>query len=251
MALEAVYIDINCDVGEGLDNEAAIFPHISSCSIACGGHAGDADTIRRILRLASQHGVKTGAHPSYPDRESFGRVSMDIPAAELIKSIRKQLALYERISLEELVPIHHIKAHGALYNDLVKDPRLVQTYLKAIAGIQPEIRIYAPYGSSLAFEVTKRRLRCRYEAFGDRAYADDLQLAPRTEAGAVLTDPEQVLAQILSIVQKGQVTTLSGQLLPMKASTYCIHSDTPSALEILMYLSVELPKHGIYLKNNE
>jgi len=125
-------IDINCDVGEGVGNEADIFPFISSCNIACGGHAGDQETMLKVAYLAKKHNLKVGSHPSYPDKANFGREVMDISDQNLIQSIRKQLADFDEVLKQEQISLHHIKAHGALYNQTAKDEELAKAYLDAI-----------------------------------------------------------------------------------------------------------------------
>ena len=125
-------VDINCDVGEGVGNEADIFPYISSCNIACGGHAGDTETMYRVVSLAKQHRLKVGAQPSYPDKTNFGREVMDISNKDLVQSIQKQLSDFDAVLQQEEVTLHHIKAHGALYNQTAKDKELAKVYLNAL-----------------------------------------------------------------------------------------------------------------------
>ncbi len=241
-------IDINCDVGEGIGNEAQLFPHISSCNLACGGHAGDVSTMKSVILLAKEHHIKVGAHPSYPDREHFGRKSMVLPPDEFTKSIRTQLDLLNRLLKEEGVSMHHIKAHGALYNDLAKDEDLVKIYLGSIAHFKDTVYLYVPYGSQIASEALKLGFKIIYEAFGDRNYKEDLSLVPRGRPNALITDPKKVLTHLLTIIKHGMVQIREGQQVNIVANTFCIHGDTVSAYEILMYLSEELPKHHIHLE---
>jgi UPF0271 protein len=241
-------IDINCDVGEGIGNEALLFPFISSCNIACGGHAGDAHSMRAVVQLAKKNKLKIGAHPSYPDKLNFGRVHMQMSKTKFRESIQEQLAALDAILLQEEVAMHHIKAHGALYNDLAGDPRLASEFLKNIAPYKPQCYLYVPYGSAIATEAARYGYNFLYEAFGDRAYTNSYSLAPRKLAGAVLEDPDTVLRQLLFMIREQKVRTLNGSDIPIEAHTFCIHGDTPSALQILMYLAGELPKYGIYLK---
>ncbi|MBO0323083.1 5-oxoprolinase subunit PxpA [Muricauda sp. CAU 1633] len=240
-------IDINCDVGEGVGNEAEIFPFISSCNIACGGHAGDVETMTQIVQLAQQHDVKIGAHPSYPDRVNFGRQVMDISKKELQKSIQKQLEDFDTILAEEQVKLHHIKAHGALYNQTAKDKDLAKTYLEAIQKYKTRTLLYIPYGSAIAEIALRQGFTIWYEAFGDRNYNSDLSLVNRKQDDALIEEPEQVLRHILPIIKEGHVKAVSGEFVKIEAKTLCIHGDTPSALEILMYLSQELSKHEVQL----
>lgn len=238
-------IDLNCDVGEGLENESLLFPHISSCSIACGGHAGDDKTMNRVVILAMEMGIRIGAHPSYPDRENFGRKSLSIPERELMASINAQMERFAGILLKHKGKLHHIKAHGALYNDLAKDKALCETFLEAIKLYRNGVKLYVPFGSVLAEEAGKQGWLLAYEAFGDRNYNEDLSLVSRTNPDALIKEPEKVLEHIRHIIEEGKVKTLSGERIPIKADTICLHGDTPNVSKILMYLSRELPKRNI------
>ena len=240
-------IDINCDVGEGVGNETEIFPYISSCNIACGGHAGDIETMTQIVKLANQHIVKIGAHPSYPDRVNFGRQVIDISKQELQRSITEQLKNFDAILVNEQGELHHIKAHGALYNQSAKDKSLAKTYLEAVQEYKTRALLYVPYGSEIAREALDQGFEIWYEAFGDRNYNRDLSLVNRKQGNALIQDPEQVLQHMLPIIKEGKVRAVSGELVKIEAKTLCIHGDTPSALEILMYLSHELSKHQVQL----
>lgn len=228
-------ININCDLGEGTGNDAAIMPFISSCSIACGGHFGDDHTMRQTVRLAKQNGVGCGAHPSYPDRANFGRKPMAIPVAELSHSLNQQITDFHRICLEEGVVLHHIKLHGALYNQAAKDPQTALIVLDAIDKTSLKVPIYAPWKSALA-KAAKGRYRILFEAFADRRYHADLRLVSRSHPDAVITDKEEVSRQVLSILKKGQLTTIEGRIVPIKADTFCVHGDQRNAVEILRFL---------------
>lgn len=241
-------IDINCDVGEGIGNEADLFPFISSCNLSCGAHAGDIETIQKVIDLAKVHGIQVGAHPSYPDRENFGRVTMSIGAEELKESIVSQIQQLEALVNTAGLELHHIKAHGALYNDISKDKQLALSFLDCIISYKDTCKLYAPYGSVVAKEATKLGFEIVYEAFGDRNYNTDLSLVSRKEPEALILEPEKVLHHVISMIKNGNVTSVNGIIIPIKASTICIHGDTPSALQILMYLSNELPKQHIHLK---
>ena len=247
--MEKVRIDINCDVGEGIGNEAQLFPFISSCNIACGGHAGDETSMASIIKLAQQHQVKIGAHPSYPDRENFGRKSIEMPAAALIGSIREQLDTF----LDQLniagAELHHIKAHGALYNDLSRNEVLAHDFLEAISPYSRNVRLYVPYGSIISELAAENDIALVFEAFADRNYNTDLSLVSRSDTNALITDPEKVLDHVLHMALKGSVMTLNGETVPIKADTFCLHGDTPAALEILMYLVRELPRHNVSINS--
>lgn len=248
MEIGTTFIDINCDVGEGVGNEARLFPFISSCNIACGGHAGNSKTMRDIARLADGHGVRVGAHPSYPDMENFGRVAMEISDTELKSAIEAQLEAFCTILSEENIRLHHIKPHGALYNIIAKNRHLASLFLDVVERYRAEAILFVPPSSKIATEADRRGFRIKYEAFGDRNYNDDLSLVSRKLPNALVSEPKDVLEHMLRMIKKGVVRTVSGNEIPLKADTFCIHGDTPSAFEILAYLSQELPRHHVQLK---
>lgn len=245
--MEKNFIDINCDVGEGIGNEEKLFPFISSCNIACGGHAGDEDIMKKIVVLANKYQVKVGAHPSYPDKENFGRVTLIMPLDELKISILEQVSAILPILEEQGMVLHHIKAHGALYNDIAKDRVLTSIFLDALEKFKEVVHIYVPFGSVIKEEAIKRGFKIMEEAFGDRNYNSDLTLISRKASNAVIEDPKEVLEHIVNMVKNNKVKTMNGTAQNISAETFCIHGDTPSALQILMYLSEELPNHHIYL----
>ncbi len=238
-------IDINCDVGEGVGNEPDLFPYISSCNIACGGHAGDEATMRSIAALAQPHQVKIGAHPSYPDKPNFGREVMDISNEALSASIKNQLATFDGILEEINGKLHHIKAHGALYNETAKNEELAQNYLNAISEYRTRAIVYVPYGSVIASLAKAQGFELWFEGFADRNYNPDLSLVSRKSDKALIHRPEEVLNHVLPMICENRVLTISDQLVPIEVQTLCVHGDTSSALEILMYLSTELPNHQV------
>lgn len=238
-------IDINCDVGEGIANEHLLMPHISSCNIACGGHFGDKKTIDETLKLALEHNVKIGAHPSFPDKENFGRQLMQISNEELMQSIENQLELFlERLKKVD-TKLHHIKPHGALYNAIAKDEHLAKVFLKTIKKYMVNAYLYVSYQSEIEKVALQENINIKYEVFADRNYNDDLTLVSRSQENAVISDETKVLNHILEIARNKQVKTVSGKFKPIKADTFCVHGDTKNALEILKKLTKELPKYGI------
>lgn len=241
-------ININCDVGEGIGNEAELLPLISSCNIACGGHAGNLSSMSEVVKLAKKHSVKVGAHPSYPDKTNFGREVMKISDSELRQSILNQLRTFEGVLKKEGVQLHHIKAHGALYNETAKNDKLAERYLNTIKEYKSKIYLYVPYGSIIANVAVEKGFKLMYEAFGDRNYNKDLSLVSRKLDDALIQEPEKVLQHSLSIIKEGNVKVSTGEKIKIKAETICIHGDTPSALKILMYLSQELPTYRVALQ---
>ena len=240
-------IDINCDVGEGMHNEAQLFPLITSCNIACGGHAGDEDSIRDTLKLAKQHNIKVGAHPSYPDKDHFGRRSLKMSEAQLISAVYEQVSLFFRLSAEVSIPVHHIKAHGALYNDIASDEKLARTYLRALEPYLSKVVLYVPYKSVIARLAQDLKWTIHYEAFADRNYNADRSLVPRSFSEALITDPEQVSAHVLRMYEDHMIHTVDGTDVPILVDTYCIHGDTPAATKLLKTLVTKLEWHGIQL----
>lgn len=238
-------IDINCDVGEGVGNEKELFPMISSCNIACGGHAGSKETVRWCLELAKEFNVKVGAHPSYPDKENFGRISMSISDADLIKSIQAQMQLFESVRSKLNTPLHHIKPHGALYNDIAKNEQLSQAFLKSIEAYKDVVYLYVPFNSVVEKVAKKNGYKVRIEAFADRNYNNDLNLVSRKEDNALISNEEEVLKHVLRMAKDNMVKTITNEDIAMYADTYCIHGDTPSALQILMYITEHLPEYNL------
>lgn len=246
--MEKWTIDINCDVGEGVGNETSLFPLISSCNVACGGHAGDLQSMKTVVKLAKQHNIKIGAHPSYPDKPNFGREVMDISEAELRESISAQLEAFMRVLGMEGVQLHHIKAHGALYNETAKSESLAGVYLETVQKYKENALLYVPFGSVIAKMALDNGFKVCYEAFADRNYNSDLSLISRKQANALIQEPKKVLTHVLPIIKEGEIVTMEGEKIGIQVDTLCIHGDTPSALQILMYLSEQFPQYGVQLQ---
>ncbi len=246
--MEKFYIDINCDVGEGIGNEEGILPLISSCNIACGGHTGDKGTMTQTVMLAKKYGVRIGAHPSYPDRKNFGRTTLTIDDDSLKASIQDQIKGLKLILDHAEVPLHHIKAHGALYNDLARNPALSELFLATVTPYKKSVYLYVPPDSVMAEKAMEKGFTIKFEAFADRNYNDDLSLVSRKLPNAVIREPQEVLDHLVGMVKKGKVKSVGGSECTIQADTYCLHGDTPNALRILTYLSQELPKQQIYIK---
>lgn len=238
-------IDINCDLGEGIGNETELMPYISSCSIACGGHAGDAETIREVLSLAKKHGVKIGAHPSFPDKENFGRTILNISKTELENSLIKQLQLFKTIAEELEIPVHHVKAHGALYNCAAIDNAYAEVVINAVKHTFENVYLYVPYQSVLQQLALKNGLQTKVEAFADRNYNRDLTLVSRKLPNAVITDKEQLVTHLVQMITEKKVTTIDGIAVHLEAETFCFHGDNTAAIELLKYTTEKLKEHQI------
>lgn len=198
--------------------------------------------------LAAKHGVQVGAHPSYPDREHFGRVSVEMEAAAFQESMEGQLVGLSEILDSREIKLHHIKAHGALYNDLAGGGPLALQYLEVLQNFWPGILVYAPCGSPFAGIAREKGFQVWEEAFADRAYEADGNLVSRKKPGAVLTDPGAVSRQVREMVLGGRVRCEDGSYFPLKPQTYCLHGDTPKAEEILTFLIKSLARDSIHIR---
>ena len=241
-------VDINADVGEGLGNEALLIPYLSSCNIACGGHAGDAKTMTEVVRLAKNHKVKIGAHPSFPDVLNFGRAVMDISAADLYSSLKSQIRSLQQILHNENAQLHHIKPHGALYNLAAKDEKTARIIIEVVKSIAMPIQLYVPYNSVISKLAEQEKISVTFEAFADRNYEEDLSLVSRKKEDAILHENSKVLNHILGMIHREKVTAINGVEVPIKASTFCVHGDTKNAFEILDFLIKELPKYNVKIQ---
>ena len=229
-------LNINADVGEGLGNEPMLMPYLNSCNVACGGHAGDEAEMQQVVALAKEHGVAIGAHPSYPDRDNFGRVSMGISCADLFTSLIKQQRALVSVVRSHSLNLHHLKPHGALYNDAAKDEKIAKVVIEVVKGFSTPISLYVPYGSVIAKLAKSAGVKICYEAFADRTYQNDLSLTPRNQDGSLITDPEKVWNQLCQMAVNGMVSTIEGEKRHIEADTFCIHGDTPNAVEILKFI---------------
>jgi 5-oxoprolinase (ATP-hydrolysing) subunit A len=244
-------IDLNCDMGEGMDNDALIIPFVSSVNIACGYHAGDEATMRRTVELALKYKVAIGAHPSYPDREHFGRVDMlgaGLRVEDLPEMITDQLGLLQQICRECGVPLHHVKPHGAMYNRAAADAVVGSIICRAIHGFDPSLLLYGLSGSSMQGEAERCGLRFVREVFADRSYREDGSLTPRSEPGALIDDPAVAARQVLKMIREGRVATAGGNEIPMLAETVCIHGDGSHAADFARMIHEECVRNGISVR---
>ncbi|MBJ34979.1 MAG: lactam utilization protein LamB [Flavobacteriaceae bacterium] len=232
-------LNINCDLGEGLNNEHIIMPLIDSCNIACGGHAGDIGSMIECVEISIKNNVKIGAHPSYPDKINFGRKKIDISPSELSYSIISQIESLETIADSYGLELNHIKAHGALYNQMIIDTELSNLYLDTIKEFKKKCSLYIPYKSEIEKIALKKGFSIIYEVFGDRNYNDDLSLVSRNNENALITDPESVVNHIKTIKETESVKTINGNYKKIKFDTICIHSDTNNSIDILKKINQE------------
>lgn len=216
-------IDLNCDMGELEDaaHEAALMQYITSANIACGGHAGDEQTMERTARLAMERGVKIGAHPGYPDRANFGRLEMDMPAEAIAETVREQIARLDAVVRRLGGEIVHVKPHGALYNVAVKNAEVARAIARGVSQWNARTPIFGLAGSPMLNVWRGMGMVAVGEGFADRRYEADGTLRSRKFSDALITDPHEAAAQALRLAREG------------KAETVCVHGDTPGAVEIL------------------
>jgi len=224
--------DINCDMGEGLGNEEALMPLIGSANIACGFHAGSGDLIRKTIDLALKCGVRIGAHPSFRDKANFGRAEMRLSHDKLYALIMEQLIRIDLIAKEKGAHLHHIKPHGALYNMAARDRDTAHTIALAVKDFREDLVLFGLSGSVMINVAEELGLKTASEVFADRLYADDGSLVPRSEPGALIEDPEAAAVQAILLATEGVVITVSGNRLPLKTDTVCIHGDAPAAIPL-------------------
>jgi len=229
-------IDLSADLGEGSPGEDQIWPLIDSANVACGGHTGDEESMRDAVRRAREHGVKLGAHPSYPDREHFGRHTLEITPAKLCDSLIVQIS-----TLHVIGKVQHVKPHGALYNDAHKDRALAEIIVTAIRTVDPNIALVAPDHSQMAGAARDAGMRVIREAFADRRYEPDGSLVSRKIPGSTLTIDEAA-AQAALLVRENVVIARDGSRVPLQFDTLCIHADMERAVERLRAIRASLER---------
>ncbi|CAI1742043.1 5-oxoprolinase subunit PxpA [Serratia proteamaculans] len=238
-------VDLNADLGEGCANDQALLQLVSSANIACGFHAGDAQTMRQSVRWALEYGVAIGAHPSFPDRENFGRTRMQLPAETVYAQVVYQLGALAAIARAEGGVMVHVKPHGMLYNQAAVEPELAEAIARAVKAVDPTLRLVGLAGSELIRAGEKQGLVTRQEVFADRGYQANGTLVPRDQPGALITNDELALAQTLEMVRHHRVRTLDGTWAAVQAETVCLHGDGEHALEYARTLRERFVLEGI------
>jgi UPF0271 protein len=238
-------IDLNCDMGEGMPNDAELMPYISSANIACGYHAGDLETIQRTIDLCMQHNVAIGAHPGFADKANFGRTNQLLNDEDLYDLIINQVMLIHQYCDKVGATIHHVKPHGALYNMAAADPRMAAIIVQAVKDMNPKLILYGLSGSHLISEAKKQGLRVAAEVFADRTYQADGTLTPRSEANALIENETAAVQQVLQMIQQQTVQSISGKTLPIQAATICIHGDGKNAVSFAKNIHQQLTQNKI------
>ena len=241
-------IDLNADLGEGAGSDEELLTLVSSANIACGWHAGDATTMRQCVRWAIDNGVAIGAHPSFPDRENFGRSPMNLPPEEIVAGVLYQVGALAAIVKAEGGTLSHVKAHGALYNQAVKEPALADALCEAVRRFDPTLKFFGLAGSNMIVAAERAGLKPVEEVFADRGYMPDGSLVPRSQPGALIVDEEVSLAQTLSLVRDHRVTAIDGSTVSVNAQTVCLHGDGAHALAFARRIRATLEREGIAVR---
>jgi 5-oxoprolinase (ATP-hydrolysing) subunit A len=240
------FIDVNCDMGEMPEaiadgSQEALMPFISSVNIACGGHAGNAQTMRATIEQALRHNLSVGAHPGYEDSANFGRLELQMPPEEITASVHSQILALQHIAEECGASIQHVKAHGALYNQAARDRQIARAIAEAARRACPNAILVGLAGSTMLDEFRAAGFAVAAEAFADRRYQPDGSLRSRRFEDALLRDPEDAGGQALRIAENTGVISLH-------ADTLCLHSDTPGASQIAAAIHRKLTQAGIIIR---
>lgn len=241
-------IDLNADLGEGAACDEELLQIVSSANIACGFHAGDADSMRNAVRWAVKYGVAIGAHPGFPDRENFGRSRMDLPAATVYNQMLYQLGALAALVRCEGGKMVHVKPHGMLYNQAAADQTLALAIAQAVKDFDPELRLVGLSGSCLIAAAKQVGLASRSEVFADRHYQSDGTLVPRSQPMAMVETEAQALQQTLDMIVGQRVKTADGQWIKVQADTVCLHGDSPHALAFARHLQQQLQEQNITIQ---
>ena len=246
-------IDLNCDMGEAfgnypMPNDDLLMDHITSANIACGFHAGDPEVMQHTINMAVKKGVAIGAHPGLPDLQGFGRREMKISANEAY-----QMTVYQIGALSGFVKatngkLHHVKAHGALYNMAAKDAALAKAIVEAVHDFDANLILYALAGSQMIAAAKKIGLETASEVFADRTYQDDGSLTPRTQSNALITDEQLAINQVLLMVKQQHVISVNQKSIPLIAQTLCLHGDGAHPVEFAKMINQKLKAEGISVK---
>jgi UPF0271 protein len=237
-------IDFNCDLGEGCD-DAAVMPYISSANIACGLHAGDAETMRHTVDLCMKHGVRIGAHPSFDDREHFGRREMTCSPTEIHGLVLRQIGTLAEIAAVQGARLTHVKPHGALYNMAARDRRLADAIADSVREADPSLTLVGLSGSALPVAGAAIGLRVLHEVFAERRYEADGTLTPRARTDAVIHGLDESLAQVRGFVGDGVVVARTGERVALRADTLCLHGDRADAAEFARAVRAMLDAEGV------
>ena len=241
--MKKIKLDINADVGEGIENENELFPFISSCNIACGGHTGNYKTMLSTVGLAKQYNVKIGAHPSFEDRENFGRKILKVDKKELLSSLINQVESLQDILKNQEIKLNHIKAHGALYNLSAYDKDSAKIIIELAKKI--DTKLYVPYSSLISKMAKEQDVETYNELFIDRNYNSDLTLVSRENSNALINDSKTMFEHVKKIINDQIITSINNKNMSVEFDTLCIHGDSPNAIKLIKELHFKLKNIGI------
>jgi UPF0271 protein len=239
-----VSVDLNADVGEGMD-DGALLPYVTSANVACGMHAGDPTTMDQTVELALSRGVRVGAHPGYPDRENFGRVTVEMASDEIENLVVYQVAALQGFVRSRGARLTHVKPHGALYHRGAEFPDVARAIAEGVRRIGTQLVLVGAAGSMLIGAGREAGLPVAEEAFADRRYRADGTLVPRGQPGALLTDPDEAAEQAVRLARDGVAIADDASTIPVRADTICLHGDTPGAAEIAKKIHERFRTTGI------
>lgn len=242
-------IDINADLGEGDAFDRDLLMLVSSANISCGAHAGSPQDIKQAIRWALENGVVIGAHPSYPDRDHWGRRSLNLSAEQLRATLMSQLQGLETQVREIGGQLQHIKPHGALYNDAARDAQLAGRIAACVRSFDPSLILVSLAGGELLIAGERAGLRVAAEAFVDRRYQADGSLVPRSHPLALIESEEEALKQALALANHLPITAVDGSLISIKADTLCIHGDSAHALQFARAVKAALMAQGFCIRS--
>lgn len=241
-------IDLNADLGEGCGNDEALLALISSANVACGWHAGDAATMLQTVKWAIEKGVAIGAHPSFPDRENFGRTEMQRDPEMVYADVLYQIGALAAIVRAQGGQLHHVKPHGALYNQAARDPALAEAIVRAVRDFDSDLVFFGLAGSKMIDVARQAGLQVKEEVFADRGYNPDGSLVKRGTPGALHEDEEVALNQTLAMVREQRVRAIDGNWVPIRAETVCLHGDGAHALAFARRIRERLGAEGIAVR---
>jgi UPF0271 protein len=247
----SLVVDLNSDLGEGAGHDDELLGLVTSASITCGFHVGDPASILRSIRDARERGVSVGAHPSFADRENFGRKELALAPAEVFAQVAYQLGAFGALATAAGARMNHVKPHGALYNMAARDRRIADAIVSAMLVVDPYLILFAPPNSELESAGKAEQFHVIREVFADRNYLADGSLVPRSRPDALLNDPQAAAKRVLRILQEGKVRSVQGHQVDLHAETICVHGDTPGAVDFVRLLRSELEANGVDLRAPE
>ncbi len=245
-----ISIDLNCDMGESfgawrMGSDAEIMNYVSSVNVACGFHAGDATVMRQTVEAAAKKNIAIGAHPSFPDLQGFGRREMKMSEQEIFDVVIYQISALNGICRASGAKMRHVKPHGALYNSAAINQPIAAAIVRAVKAFDETLSFYGLSSSYLISEAEKIKLKTVSEVFADRTYQTDGTLTPRVQSNALIENERDSIAQILQMIKTQTVTTVDGQIIPIKAETVCIHGDAPRAARLARAIRQSLIENNI------